>query len=117
MEVQKSAAACLPAITASLKSDKPYIKDLIGRLIEQILKGKTLVDRNGAALGLAGVVKGLKIVAVNGYGILKTLKDGIQDKVNFIFSRKILHIAPMQNCTYPSAHKKGSEERRKCILL
>ena len=36
--------------------------------------------RKGAAFGLAGVVKGLGISAVNGYGILATLKTALDDK-------------------------------------
>ena len=83
LEVQKSVAACLPAIMTLLKHDRSYIEDLISRFLDQLLKGKSFVDRNGAALGLAGVVKGLKIVAINGYGILDTLKAALQDKVGF----------------------------------
>ena len=81
LEVQSSVAACLPAIMSLLKADKEFTDGLISRLLDQLLKGKTFVDRNGAALGLAGVVKGLKIAAINGYGILDKLKASLQDKV------------------------------------
>lgn len=37
--------------------------------------------RKGAAYGVAGVTKGLGISAVNGFGILETIKDALEDKV------------------------------------
>ena len=37
--------------------------------------------RKGAAYGLAGIVKGLRISAVNGFGILSTLLTALEDKV------------------------------------
>jgi hypothetical protein len=38
--------------------------------------------RRGAALGLAGIVKGLGISAINGYGILDALKAAMDDQGN-----------------------------------
>ena len=38
--------------------------------------------RKGAAYGLAGVVKGLKISSVNGFGILDSLKASLEEKVS-----------------------------------
>ena len=37
--------------------------------------------RRGAAHGLAGMVKGLNIRALNEYGILQALQKGLDDKV------------------------------------
>ena len=39
-------------------------------------------NRRGAALGLAGMVKGLGISAINGYGILDALKTAMDDQSN-----------------------------------
>ena len=39
--------------------------------------------RKGAAYGIAGVVKGLGISAINGYGILGAFKNALEDKVSF----------------------------------
>lgn len=40
--------------------------------------------RKGAAYGLAGMVSGLKISAINGFGILDALKASLEDKVMYI---------------------------------
>ena len=39
-------------------------------------------NRRGAALGLAGMVRGLGISAINGYGILEALKTAMDDQGN-----------------------------------
>ena len=38
--------------------------------------------RRGAAFGVAGVVKGLGIAALRGYGVLDALRAGVEDKNN-----------------------------------
>ena len=38
------------------------------------------LGRRGAAFGLAGVVKGLGIAALRGYGVLDALRAGVEDK-------------------------------------
>ncbi len=43
--------------------------------------------RKGAAYGLAGVVKGLKISSVNGFGILDSLKASLEEKVSIMHPR------------------------------
>lgn len=36
--------------------------------------------RRGAAFGLAGIVKGLGVSAINGYGVLDALKQALDDQ-------------------------------------
>lgn len=47
-----------------------------------LLQTKLLCFRKGAAYGIAAVVSGLKISAVNGFGILDTLKASLEDKAS-----------------------------------
>jgi hypothetical protein len=39
-----------------------------------------MLCRKGAAFGLAGIVKGLGVSSVNGYGILDALKGALDDQ-------------------------------------
>ena len=49
-----------------------------------------LLYRKGAAYGIAGVVSGLKISAINGYGILDTLKASLEDKASLYLPSQLL---------------------------
>jgi hypothetical protein len=48
--------------------------------MSNLLGGKNFGIRRGAAHGLAGVVKGLGVVAMRGQNVLSDLLDAIQDK-------------------------------------
>ena len=51
------------------------------RLQDGILSGAVIVVcRKGAAFGLAGIVKGLGVSAINGHGILDALKKALDDQ-------------------------------------
>jgi len=47
-EVQKAVAACMPPLMPLLRSDRPYLTDLIKRLLDRLLKGKSYGDRRAA---------------------------------------------------------------------
>ena len=63
-----------------MASDKAYIDALIARLIETLTKGGSFGARRGAAFGVAGVVKGLGIMAMKNFGIMEALKAAVEDK-------------------------------------
>ncbi|KAK9857624.1 hypothetical protein WJX84_011127, partial [Apatococcus fuscideae] len=78
--VQSSVSSCMPSLMPKVKGDQQYVQTLIQRLLDRCLKGEKYAQRRGAAYGLAGVVKGTGISAINGFGILGKLKDGMQSK-------------------------------------
>ncbi|KAK9866109.1 hypothetical protein WJX84_009505 [Apatococcus fuscideae] len=78
--VQSSVSSCMPSLLPKVKGDQQYVKDLIQRLLDRCLKGEKYAHRRGAAYGLSGVVKGTGISAINGFGVLSKLKDGMQSK-------------------------------------
>ena len=49
-EVQKAVAACLPPLMPLLSSDRPYLEDLVQRLLERLCKGKSYGDRSAVSL-------------------------------------------------------------------
>jgi hypothetical protein len=53
---------------------------LVARLLERLLKSDKYAERRGAAFGVAGLVKGLGISSLKQYGIMDTLKAGVEDK-------------------------------------
>lgn len=79
-QVQEAVANCLPHLVPSIKEDAPKIVD---KLIDQLLKSDKYGDRRGAAYGLAGIVKGMGILALKQLDIMTTLTNAIQDKKNY----------------------------------
>ncbi|MEQ2211468.1 hypothetical protein XENOCAPTIV_002457, partial [Xenoophorus captivus] len=65
----------------------PAIKDdaagIVRNLLQLLLESDKYAERKGAAYGLAGLVKGLGILALKQQNIMATLTDAIQDKKNF----------------------------------
>jgi hypothetical protein len=65
----------------------PSIKDeasvLVQKLLEQLLSSESYGQRKGAAYGLAGIVKGMGILALKQLDIMTTLTTAIQDKKNY----------------------------------
>lgn len=78
--VQEAVANCLPPLVPSVKDDAP---GLINKLLHQLLKSDKYGDRKGAAYGLAGLVKGMGILALKQHDIMTKLTDAIQDKKNY----------------------------------
>lgn len=77
--VQKSVAECLPPLMAF-----PVVGDAAGKWITLLLERLHTSDeygvRKGAAFGLAGMVKGLKLAALKKYSILDQLAVMVQDQ-------------------------------------
>ncbi|XP_043262082.1 eIF-2-alpha kinase activator GCN1 [Colletes gigas] len=79
-QVQEAVANCLPHLVPSIKEDAPKIVD---NLMDQLLKSDKYGDRKGAAYGLAGIIKGMGILALKQLDIMTTLTNAIQDKKNY----------------------------------
>lgn len=78
--MQEAVANCLPPLVPSVKEDAP---GLVNKLLHQLLKSDKYGDRRGAAYGLAGMVKGMGILALKQLDIMTKLTDAIQDKKNY----------------------------------
>ncbi|KAH9290142.1 hypothetical protein KI387_034259, partial [Taxus chinensis] len=52
---------------------------LVSRLLNQLTQSEKYGERRGAAFGLAGVVKGFGISSLKKYGIVDSLKAGLED--------------------------------------
>ncbi|XP_024130877.1 eIF-2-alpha kinase activator GCN1 [Oryzias melastigma] len=79
-QVQESVASCLPPLVPAIKEDAAGI---VRNLLQLLLESDKYAERKGAAYGLAGLVKGLGILALKQQDIMSTLTDAIQDKKNF----------------------------------
>lgn len=79
-QVQEAVANCLPPLVPAIRDDAPNI---INKLLHQLLKSEKYGDRKGAAYGIAGLVKGLGILALKQLDIMNKLTDAIQDKKNY----------------------------------
>jgi len=75
--VQEAIANCLPPLVPAIKSDA---SDLVGNLLSLLLDSDVYGERRGAAYGLAGLVKGLGILALKQLDVMSTLTDALQDK-------------------------------------
>ncbi|XP_071447058.1 stalled ribosome sensor GCN1 [Hetaerina americana] len=79
-QVQEAVANCLPPLVPAIKDDAPV---LVQKLLTQLLESEKYGERKGAAYGLAGLVKGMGILALKQLNIMTTLTDAIQDKKNY----------------------------------
>uniref|UniRef100_A0A1A7WWE1 GCN1 general control of amino-acid synthesis 1-like 1 n=1 Tax=Iconisemion striatum TaxID=60296 RepID=A0A1A7WWE1_9TELE len=79
-QVQESVASCLPPLVPAIKEDAAGI---VRNLLQLLLESDKYAERKGAAYGLAGLVKGLGILALKQQDIMTTLTEAIQDKKNF----------------------------------
>ncbi|XP_014232646.1 eIF-2-alpha kinase activator GCN1 [Trichogramma pretiosum] len=79
-QVQEAVGNCLPYLVPSIKDDTPK---MIEKLMHQLLNADKYGDRRGASYGLAGLVKGLGILALKQHEIMSTLTNAIQDKKNY----------------------------------
>jgi len=76
-EVQEAVAHCLPALVPSIKPDAP---NLVAELLRLLLDSDNFGERKGAAYGLAGLIKGMGILALKQQKVMDTLTEAIQDK-------------------------------------
>ena len=63
----------------AIKSDAA---DLVRNLMSLLLDSENYGERRGAAYGLAGLVKGLGILALKQLDIINSLTESMQDKKN-----------------------------------
>ncbi|CAG9759746.1 unnamed protein product [Ceutorhynchus assimilis] len=78
--VQEAVANCLPPLVPSVKDEVP---GFVNKLLHQLLKADKYGERKGAAYGLAGLVKGMGILALKQYDIMNKLTEAVQDKKNY----------------------------------
>ncbi|GFG32063.1 hypothetical protein Cfor_06845 [Coptotermes formosanus] len=79
-QVQEAVANCLPPLVPAIRDDAPH---LVQKLLHQLLESENYGERKGAAYGLAGLVKGMGILALKQLDIMNTLTTAIQDKKNY----------------------------------
>lgn len=79
-QVQEAVANCLPHLVPAVKDEAPV---LIKKLMDQLLESSVYGERRGAAYGLAGIIKGMGILALKQYDVMTTLTEAIQDKKNY----------------------------------
>ena len=77
--MQEAVANCLPPLVPAIKADAP---GLVRNLLNLLLESEKYGERKGAAYGLAGLVKGLGILALKQLDIMSTLTEAIQNKKN-----------------------------------
>jgi len=77
--VQEAVASCLPPLVPSIKDEAP---DIVNRLLNTLLTTDNYGERKGAAYGLAGLIKGLGILALKQLDVMTRLTEALQDKKN-----------------------------------
>nr|XP_018901965.1 PREDICTED: eIF-2-alpha kinase activator GCN1 [Bemisia tabaci] len=78
--VQEAVANCLVPLVPSIKDDA---QGIIKKLLQQLFNSNSYGERKGAAYGLAGMVKGLGILALKQFEIMGTLTSAIQNKKSY----------------------------------
>lgn len=78
-QVQEAVSNCLPPLVPSIREDA---SELVSQLLELLLESENYGERKGAAYGLAGLVKGLGILALKQMDIMDKLTAAMQDKKN-----------------------------------
>ena len=79
-QVQEAVANCLPHLVPAIKDEAPQ---LVQKLMHQLLESDKYGERKGAAYGLAGLIKGMGILALKQLDVMTTLTNAIQDKKNY----------------------------------
>ncbi|XP_037092852.1 eIF-2-alpha kinase activator GCN1-like [Pollicipes pollicipes] len=79
-QVQNSVSSCLPALVPAIKEDVPA---MVRQMLSRLLESDKFSQRRGAAYGIAGLVKGLGILALKQLEIMNVLINAIQDKKDF----------------------------------
>ena len=75
--VQYAVAGCLPPLVqASSQKTSEYIQSAL----DQLLRSKKYAARRGAAYGLAGIVKGKGVSALQQHRVMSTLRSAVENK-------------------------------------
>uniref|UniRef100_A0A8D3CW43 GCN1 activator of EIF2AK4 n=1 Tax=Scophthalmus maximus TaxID=52904 RepID=A0A8D3CW43_SCOMX len=96
-QVQESVASCLPPLVPAIKEDAAGI---VRNLLQLLLESDKYAERKGAAYGLAGLVKGLGILALKQQDIMTTLtdilcfSDYVTFRALFLFEPYVVHVLP-----------------------
>ncbi|CAI2349719.1 unnamed protein product [Caenorhabditis sp. 36 PRJEB53466] len=77
--VQASAARCLSPLVPKIRQDA---KDLVSKLQFTLFEGESYGERRGAAYGIAGLVKGMGIIALRDIDLLPSIHKNLGDKKN-----------------------------------
>ena len=75
--VQEAVAACLPPLIPAIKDEAP---DIVNRLLTTLLTTDNYGERKGSAYGLAGMIKGLGILALKQMDVMSRLTEALQNK-------------------------------------
>ncbi|GAA5862432.1 hypothetical protein JCM1840_004179 [Sporobolomyces johnsonii] len=75
--VQAAVCDCLPPLIKVIKDDVP---DLADQLLNDLFNAPKYAERRGAAYGLAGVVAGRGVSAIQEFGVMGRLQDNAEDK-------------------------------------
>jgi len=75
--VQSAVAGCLPALVPGAQS---AAEKIIPMLLNRLATGEDYGDRKGAAFGLGGMIKGMKLTALHKFNILSILTSYVKDK-------------------------------------
>lgn len=75
--VQAAVCDCLPPLIKVTSDDTP---DLVDQLLNDLFNAPKYAERRGAAYGLAGVVCGRGLSAIQEFGLMGRLQDNAEDK-------------------------------------
>ncbi|XP_073102669.1 protein ILITYHIA [Elaeis guineensis] len=75
--VQRAVSDCLSPLVVSNQEDG---EALVSGLLNRLMKSDKYGERRGAAFGLAGVVKGFGISCLKKFGIVVSLREGLEDR-------------------------------------
>lgn len=79
--VQRSCGQCLAPLISRLASvDPTYSSELVDRLLEMAVSSEGYADRRGAAFGLGGLVRGLRLMSLKKMLIMDRLMERFESK-------------------------------------
>ncbi|UMM21336.1 hypothetical protein L5515_003059 [Caenorhabditis briggsae] len=75
--VQESVSRCLAPLVPKIRQDA---KDLVSKLQWTLFEAETYGERRGAAYGIAGLMKGMGIIALRDTDLLASIQKNMEDK-------------------------------------
>lgn len=75
--VQESVSRCLAPLVPKIRQDA---KDLVSKLQFTLFEAETYGERRGAAYGIAGLLKGMGIIALKDIDLLSAVQKNMEDK-------------------------------------